>query len=309
MQELGFPQGFISWICICLTSFYYSILINGFLAPPFEAKKGLRHGDPMSPFLFSIGMEYLSRCLYELRLTPDFNFTPRCDKLSLTHMMFVDDLLMFSRVDSVSVKLLFQAFSKFFEASALSTNLDKSEVYFGGVPIEVHTELRELLGVSQGSTPFSYLGVPFSSKKLTIAQCRPLVEKVTARIQGWMAKHLSYAGSVLFGIQTYWAQIFILPKKILKEIEARFICLLWTGSSALARKSLVAWNYWKKGAVTKLLWDVAHKADNLWVKWVHIYYFKHKDCWTAPIPDKFSWFLKKFLSFRDIVNDHGDGIA
>lgn len=100
MQELGFPQRFVGWIWTCLTSVSYSILINGFPAPPFEAKKGLRQGDPMSPFLFAIGMEYLSRCLDELRLTPDFNFHPRCEKLNLTHMMFADDLLMFSRADS-----------------------------------------------------------------------------------------------------------------------------------------------------------------------------------------------------------------
>ncbi|XP_021767733.1 uncharacterized protein LOC110732123 [Chenopodium quinoa] len=162
----------------------------------------------------------------------------------------------------------------------------------GEVIDDVQTELRELLGVSQGTIPF-----------------RPLVEKVTARIQGCMAKHLSYAGrlqlvkSVMFGIQTFWAQIFILLKKILKEIEARFRCFLWTGSSAPAKKSLVAWNYvclpkvcggwnllslpeWNKAAVTKLLWDIAHKPDNIWVKWVHIYYFKHKDRCTTPTPAK-----------------------
>ncbi|XP_021730848.1 uncharacterized protein LOC110697775 [Chenopodium quinoa] len=255
-QELGFPRRFVSWIWTCLTSISYSILINGFPAPPFEAKKGLRQGDPMSPFRFAIGMEYLSRCLDELRLTPDFNFHPRCEKLNLTHMMFADDLLMFSRADSVSVKLLFQAFLKFSGASGLSANLDKSEVYFGGVSVDVHKELREILSFSQGTIPFRYLGVPLSSKKLIIVQCRPLVEK------------------------TYWAQIFILPKKILKEIEARFRCFLWTRSSAPAKKSLVAWNNvclpnvcggwnllslpeWNKAAVTKLLWDIAHKADNL----------------------------------------------
>ncbi|XP_021713494.1 uncharacterized protein LOC110681652 [Chenopodium quinoa] len=215
LQELSFPQIFIAWIWKCVTSVSYSILINGMPAPPFEAKKCLRQDDHMSPFLFAIAMEYLSRCLYELSLNPNFNFHPRCEKLCLTHMMFANDLLMFSRADSEYVKLLFHAFSKFSKALGLLANLDKSEVYFGGVSVDIQTELRDLLGVSQGSIPFKYLGVPLSSKKLTISHCKPLVEKVTARIQGWMARHLSYAGriqlikSVLFGIQTYWAQIFI----------------------------------------------------------------------------------------------------
>ncbi|XP_021729346.1 uncharacterized protein LOC110696366 [Chenopodium quinoa] len=284
----GYDNKFISPRCMVKVDLKkaYDLVEWGFLITVMQelAKKGLRQGDPMSPFLFAIGMEYLSRCLDEFRLTPDFNFNPRCEKLNLTHMMFADDLLMFSKADSVSVKLLFQAFLKFSGALELSANLDKSEVYFGGVSVDVQTELKELLGVSQGSIPFRYLGVPLSSKNLTIAQCRPLVEKVTARIQGWMAKHLSYAGrlqlvkSVMFGIQTYWAQIFILPKKIVKEIE----------------KSLISWNYvclpklcggwnllslpeWNKAAVIKLLWDIAHKADNRW----------------------------KILSCRDIVNDQG----
>ncbi|XP_021765925.1 uncharacterized protein LOC110730428 [Chenopodium quinoa] len=216
-------------------------------APPFEAKKGLRQGDPMSPFLFAIVMEYLSRCLYELSLNPDLNFHPRCEKLCLTHMMFADDLLMFSRADSESVKLLFHAFYKFSKASGLSANLDKNEVYFGGVFVDIQTELRDLLGSLRALFPSSILVCPFPLRSLLFLS----------------------------------AQIFILPKKIMKEIEARFRCFLCTGSSAPARKSLSVrnsvclpkvyggWNLislpkWNKAAITKLLWDIAHKADNLW---------------------------------------------
>lgn len=117
--------------------------------------------------------------------------------------------------------------------------------------------------------------------------CKPLLQKVKARIHSWTSQFLSYAGrfklikSVLFGIQAYWCQIFILPKKILKEIESICRTFLWTGSDVHSRKALVAWNQiclpraqggwnvfnlviWNKAAILKLLWNVANKSEKLW---------------------------------------------
>ncbi|XP_021737525.1 uncharacterized protein LOC110704045 [Chenopodium quinoa] len=212
----------------CVCSISYSVMVNGFPVKPFPAKKGLRQGDTMSPFLFSLCMEYLSRCLKEMTGNPNFNFHPRCEKLGITHMIFAYDLLLFSRADSISIQLLLQAFQKFSCASGLMANLSKSEVYFGGISDFDKDQLQTALGMSRGSLPFRYLGVPLSFKKLIVAQCRPLVERVTTRIGCWTSRNLSYDGrlqlikSVLVGIQAYWAQIFILPKKILREIESKF---------------------------------------------------------------------------------------
>lgn len=133
LSELGFPSVFIKWIKSYVTTVSYTIMLNGKPSPSILAKKGLRQGDPISPFLFALGMEYLSRCLGELALTPNFNYHPRCEKLSITHVMFADDLLMVARGDKDSVRLMFDAFYKFSKASGLSANLDKSNIYLGGV--------------------------------------------------------------------------------------------------------------------------------------------------------------------------------
>lgn len=331
LEELCFPKLFVEWVMECIQTVSYSILINGVPTKPVPAQKGLRQGDPMSPFIFAIGMEYLSRCLGELKDNPCFNYHPKCEKLHITHLMFADDLLLLARADASSIQLIHQAFQKFSKASGLEANLQKSTAYFGGVPHGDIQELQQLLPIPQGIMPFTYLGVPLSHKKLTINQCKPLVEKVTNKIKSWTARFLSYAGrvqmvtSVLFGVQTYWAQIFVLPKKIIKEIETKCRIFLWTGQDSPSKKALISWDkvclpkkagglnivdvgVWNKAATLKILWNIAQKSDSLWVKWCHVYFFKHKDIWEVRIPSKCSWNMKRILKYREMIHcDDGWG--
>ncbi|XP_021836449.2 uncharacterized protein [Spinacia oleracea] len=283
----------------------------------------------MSPFLFAIGMEYLSRCLSLLGKSKEFKFHPRCKKIDLTHLMFADDLLMFAKGDDASVSLLFEAFSKFSAASGLEANMMKSELYLAGVPESVALSILAKIGIPRGFFPFRYLGVPLSTKKLSFTDCKPLIEKTVARVKSWSAKLLSYAGrlqlirSVLFGIQLYWCQIFIMPKKVLKEIQRICRCFLWIGAEGNSRKALIAWDQlclpkicggwnlkdlplWNKLAVAKHCWDLSLKADKLWVKWIHTYYVKHNDFWTMPIPNGLSWSLKKIWQQRETLSSSGD---
>lgn len=103
---MNFPPLFMNWIMTCVTTVSYSILINGVPTAPFNTKKSLRQGDPLSPYLFVLAMEYLNRQLQTLKNQPDFNFHPKCGKLFITHLGFADDLLLFGRGDLTSVLIL-----------------------------------------------------------------------------------------------------------------------------------------------------------------------------------------------------------
>ena len=120
----------------------------------------------MSSFLFALGMEYLSSCLLQLKGKPGFHYHPRCAKLSITHLMFADDLLIFARADAGSLQHIFDAFSKFSHASGLEENLDKSNLYIAGISGEQRDVLQQIVSVPLGSFPFKYLGVPLSTRKL-----------------------------------------------------------------------------------------------------------------------------------------------
>ncbi|XP_056685776.1 uncharacterized protein [Spinacia oleracea] len=328
MHELGFPDMFIRWVMECLGTISYSILVNGFPTLPIPAKKGLRQGDPMSPYLFALGMEYLSRCLAAMSSQKEFNYHPRCKKLKITHMMFADDLLMFARADLPSIITLFGAFTKFSKASGLSANLHKSEVYTAGVSDVASNQIATTIGIQKGVFPFKYLGVPLTTRKLSFSDCKPLIERTTARIKSWSARFLSYAGrlqlvkSVLFGMQLYWCQIFVMPKKVMKTIQSICRCFLWTGSDIGSKKAPVSWDHlclpkscggwnlkdltiWNKAAVLKHCWALSMKQDRLWVKWIHTYYVKQMDFWTMPIPSGLTWSLRKIWQYRDVLMQAG----
>ncbi|XP_055824529.1 uncharacterized protein LOC129893059 [Solanum dulcamara] len=136
-----------------------------------------------------------------------------------------------------------------------------------------------------------------------------------------MAKSLSYAGrlqlirAVLFGVQAYWSQLFLMPKKVIKLIEATCRSYLWTGESTITKKAMVAWEkiclpkgagglnipnlqLWNRAAICKLLWDLSMHKEKLWITWVHTYYIKRQDITTMDIPQQSSWMTRKILTMR-----------
>ncbi|XP_019239689.1 PREDICTED: uncharacterized protein LOC109219667 [Nicotiana attenuata] len=153
----------------CVSIVSYSIFINDKHFVPFAAKRGMRQGDPLSTYLFVLVMEYLRRRLKSLKDKPDFNFHPRCAKLNIIQLGFVDDLLLFCRGDVLSTQTVFECFQKFSMASGMVASQGKSSINFDGVPANVQLEITQLLGFPTGTLPLRYLGVPLSSKRLSIS--------------------------------------------------------------------------------------------------------------------------------------------
>lgn len=94
--------------------------------------------------------------------------------------------------------------------------------------------------MAKGELPFRYLGISLHSKKLGSSYCGLLVDKMTTRIKGWVVRWLSYGGrlelikSVLFGVRNFWAQLFYLPKKVVRRVN--YVCrnFLWSGRVVVA---------------------------------------------------------------------------
>ncbi|KAL9241284.1 hypothetical protein vseg_015413 [Gypsophila vaccaria] len=246
LDALNFPKLFSAWILTCITSPTFTLSLNGELFGHFKGQRGLRQGDPMSPLIFTICMEYLSRILEVATTRPGFSFHPMCKRLSLSHLCFADDLLLFARGDYQSVHRLLCAFESFSRASGLKMNKGKSAIYMNGVPDEAKSPMLRYGGLVEGTLPFRYLGVPISPTKLSRKECLKLSERITKRIHGWGSRKLSYAGrlclvnSVLNNLHSYWSSVFLLPVATLNSIINVCRNYLWEGSEEYGRAPLVA---------------------------------------------------------------------
>ncbi|XP_019248388.1 PREDICTED: uncharacterized protein LOC109227643 [Nicotiana attenuata] len=106
-------------------------------------------------------------------------------------------------------------------------------------------------------------------------------------------------------LTTYWAQVFLIPKKVIKLVNSICRSYLWTGRHDNAHRAPIAWetlckpravggqniiNYeiWNKEALTKLLWAIMAKKDKFWIKWIHSQYIKQKDITTMDAPKQAS---------------------
>lgn len=193
---------------ICLNTVTYRYSVNGNTTKP--AKRGIRQGDHISPFLFVIIMEYLHRVLAQLHDQPDFNFHPKCEKLGIIDLSFADDLLLFARGDFTSIQLLLAKLKEFLDCTGLQVNKAKCKVYIGGITETEESMILRLSGFVKGSLPFKYLGIPLDCKRLTVEKCMPLIDRIVCKIKHWTARLLSYAGrlqlikSVISGITAYW---------------------------------------------------------------------------------------------------------
>ncbi|XP_074265679.1 uncharacterized protein LOC141588123 [Silene latifolia] len=247
MNALNFPGQFIGLVMESVRTATYSLVLNGDMFGFFQGKKQLRQGDPLSPLLFTIAMEYLSRVLTYVTDTMKFKYHPLCASLKLSHLMFADDLLLFSKGDVGFIMVLLRAFATFSKASGLLMSPSKNSAYFNGVDAGVKQDILQVAGFSEGSLPFSYLGVPITAGRMKKAEGQILVEKLISRIRSFGSKKLSYAGrlvlvnSVLTALYNYWVNIFIIPKGVLNRLNAICRSYLWDGSSELLRVPLVSW--------------------------------------------------------------------
>ncbi|XP_049360745.1 uncharacterized protein LOC125825449 [Solanum verrucosum] len=287
LEGYGFPSSFIQMVMVCISSTKFSVRINGEGHGYFAGQRGLRQGDPISPLLFVVVMEYLTRTLSKMSKLPDFKFHPMCKEQRLTHLIFADDLMIFCKGDIRSIQRIREALENFGDTTGLVANVEKSNIFLAGITDYLKEEILEMTGYSLGTLPIRYLGLPLSSKKWGKMECHQLVEKITERVTNVYARKLSYAGR-------------------LQAVDRKCKDFIWGSSTDQRKAHLVAWDKvclpkkfgglnvnryrnWNEVSVGKLLLQVSEKQDILWmVDWYQNDKYKVTKCGTYSVTRRYN---------------------
>ncbi|KAL0281795.1 UNVERIFIED_CONTAM: Retrovirus-related Pol polyprotein from type-2 retrotransposable element R2DM [Sesamum radiatum] len=279
LRIFNFPSSFIGWIEQCITTVTYSVSLNGSIHGFFQGARGIRQGDPMSPYLFVIVMEYGTFCLScAFRILTDFLYHWKCRELGILNLCFADDVLIFCSADTQSASIIKQSLAEFAILSGLQVNPHKSQVILSKSVQSERQAILDIMGYQAGMLPIKYLGVPLVASRLSIEDCKPLLHKIDKRLAGWGQLTLSFAGrtqlikSVLSSLHMYWASVFILPKSITNAIESRLRTFLWQGATGKG-VAKVAWrkyaNQRRKGGLgleglrNQSIWTY-HSSNSSW---------------------------------------------
>ena len=337
LKAFALPEIFIDWIKECITTTTFSIAFNGELLDCFPGKKGLRQGDPISSLLFVMAMDILSKLLDRGAMDHVFGIHPLGNAPLITHISFADDVLLFFDGTDQSLQGLLSILDNFNNCSGLGINRSKTAVFFYGGDRVRNRASAASHGISQGSFPIRYLGVPLTTKKLRKQDYQPLLDKIHSWFTSWTVKHLSFAGrlqllkSVIYSTISFWASIFLLPNGCLRALEQMCNSFLWKGVPTGARGAKVSWEAlcsstksgglglrrlspWNRIMGLKLIWLLFASSGSLWVSWTRLHLIGADNFWILDATRSGSWVWKSLCKLRQlarpfVVCEVGSGIS
>ncbi|XP_024013218.1 uncharacterized protein LOC112087542 [Eutrema salsugineum] len=250
MIKLGFSERWVKLLMFCISSVSYQVLINGEPKGHITPSRGLRQGDPLSPFLFILCTETLISLL---------NGAERENQISglkiaqasppVSHLLFADDSLFFCRADIQQGTEIFRIINTYGSASGQQLNLGKSSIMFGNrVDPTLKQGIKDAIGISAEGGMGMYLGLPkqiCGSKKKVFSYVH---DRLSNRVNSWSARLLSKGGkeiqikSVAQAVPTYVMSCFLLPQGVTDKLRSAIANFWWSSKQNNRGIHWIAWD-------------------------------------------------------------------
>ncbi|XP_072064261.1 uncharacterized protein [Arachis hypogaea] len=283
-------------------------------------KRGLRQGDPMSPYLFVICMERLS-CLIarQVEVGRWKPVTMSRGGSVISHLLFADDLIFFCKAKKSQVLHVLDTIATFCRAFGIKVNFDKSRAICSMNVSRQHKDL--FTGISSirfANSLGKYLGVPLKHGIVTKADFNDVFDKLTNRLASWKCRFLNKAGricltkSVLSSIPIYRMQVSLFPSGVCSKIDKFTRSFIWCGSHNHRGLHLASWRVLttpkKFGGLAlqesrlvnfsllgKLVWQILMNQEKLWVKIMLQKYLQNRNLFAVKAMGSSSYIWKSIV--------------
>ena len=238
LKTVGFGQSFVRWVKTLYSHIESCVLNNGASTGYFPVSRGVRQGDPLSPYLFIIAIEFLANKIRMSNCLKGINIGRQEFKLSL----YADDCCVFCP-DEQSVLNLFCILEKFYQCSSLKFNKEKTEVLKIGYKEEKFALENEVRFVENIKVLGTYIG--HAEETLQENVFRELLLSLTRQLNLWKIRNLSLFGKIQilksFGISKfiYLFSSILMPDWVVKEMETLFFNFLWNGKDRIRRNVMI----------------------------------------------------------------------
>lgn len=249
-RRLGFQEIWINLVMQCITTVTYSYLINESVYGKVVPQRGIRQGDPFSPYIFILCGEVLSGlCTAAKRNGSLVGLRVARGSPRINHLLFADDTMFFCHSSPENCLVLREILQEYEMASGQKINTAKSSITFSHkTPPERKNEAKQILGIHKEGGVGKYLGLPehFGRRKKDLFTST--VDRIRQKAQSWSTRQLSRAGrmtmikSVLTAIPSYASSCFLLPVSLCKRIQSVLTRFWWDGNSETKKMCWVSWD-------------------------------------------------------------------
>jgi hypothetical protein len=289
MHNMNFPHKWRMWIMECISSASASILVNGSPTNEFRFERGLRQGDPLSPFLFLLaaeGFHLIMDSMVAKNMFMPYSVGTHLP-VNISHLQFADDTLLIGTKSWSNIRALRAGLLLFEKLSGLKVNFHKSMLFGVNINTSWLQEAALVMRCKHGTLPFLYLGLPIGGDPRRLSFWYPLVDRIRQRLSGWKCKNLSYGGrlillkSVLSSIPVYFLSFFKAPSGIISSLDSIFCQFFWGGSEDTRKLAWIKWDTicmkrecgglgvkrlreFNYALLGKWVWRVLEEKDSLW---------------------------------------------
>ncbi|KAL0449808.1 UNVERIFIED_CONTAM: putative mitochondrial protein [Sesamum latifolium] len=276
LLRLGFPAKVTELIMLCVSSVSYSFILCGSQFGSVIPQRGLRQGDPLSPYLFLLCTEAFSALLQKEERCGRLQGVAVCRQAPrVSHLLFADDTLIFCQATTNAALAILEVLDTFGRAAGQEINLDKSSVVFSkNTASSLRDVIQGTLQIRVEARHDLYLGLPSVVGKSRRSVFQSIRDRIWNRICGWNERNLSQAG-----------------KEVLIKAVTQAIPTYAMGCFRLPSSSLRKFNPWWRIFGGIMLWRIISTPHSLLSRVLRARYFPDGNALSAPIGrnPSFTW--------------------